>query len=338
MTVYLSSDNQKQIAQSGVGRALKHQAMALDAMQIPYTLSGKDDYDLIHLNTIFPQSYLKAKKARRAGKGVVYHAHSTAEDFQNSFLFSNKLAPAFKWWLTQCYQTADLVLTPSAYAKSLIEQYPVKRPIRVISNGIDLPYWQASEQEKQALREFYQLDPSTPLVIAAGLQIKRKGLLDFVELARQLPDIQFIWFGYTDPKLLDRQTRVAVSTKLDNLLFAGFVERDVLRVAYQICDLYLFPTYEETEGIVLLEALASKAPTLVRDIPVFDEYRHGEHLYKARDFDDFKSQIPQIIKGEVPDLTDQGYIKVTEKSIPRIGEQLRDHYQYALDLAQERAE
>lgn len=336
MTVYLSSDFQEKIAQSGVGRALEHQKMALEAAGVPFTLDESDDFDLIHLNTIFPKSFFKAMKARREGKAVVYHAHSTAEDFQNSFFFSNMLTPAFKWWISKCYSTADLILTPSEYSKSLIENYHLNRPIRVISNGIDLPFWQASESEKKALREHFKLSEGTPLVISAGLQIKRKGILDFIELARQMPDIQFIWFGYTDPKLLDRELRAAIHTKLDNLTFAGYVDRDVLRVAYQICDLYLFPTYEETEGIVLLEALASKAPTLVRNIPVFSDYEDGEHLYKAVTLDDFKDKIRKIVSGQLPDLTNQGYIKVTEKSIPRIGEELRECYHYALRLAEER--
>lgn len=336
MTVYLSSDHQNQIAQSGVGRALTHQKMALESARIPYTTNSNDDYDIIHLNTIFPESYLKARRARKSGKAVVYHAHSTAEDFQNSFFFSNALAPAFKWWIKKCYRTADLILTPSDYSKELLENYNLNRPIQVISNGIDLPYWQASHTEKKALRDYYRLRPDRPFVMAAGLQIKRKGILDFIELARALPDIQFIWFGYTDPKLLDREMRAALQTKLPNLIFAGYVDREVLRVAYQLCDLYIFPTYEETEGIVLLEALASKAPTLVRDIPVFSDYEDGVHLYKAQNFDDFKQKIKAMTSGQLPDLTDAGYIKVTEKSIPRIGAELRDHYQYAKKLAKRR--
>ena len=89
MQIYLCNDLQEYIKQSGVGRAIEHQQMALTEENIFYTLTGEEPYDIIHINTIFPQSYLKAKKAKRAGKPVVFHAHSTIEDFRNSYFFAN---------------------------------------------------------------------------------------------------------------------------------------------------------------------------------------------------------------------------------------------------------
>ena len=70
MRVYLCSDYLNQIKQSGVGRAIEHQQMALDEAQIPYTLTGDEPYELLHINTVFLKSYLRAKKAKREGKKV----------------------------------------------------------------------------------------------------------------------------------------------------------------------------------------------------------------------------------------------------------------------------
>ncbi|WP_018659034.1 glycosyltransferase family 4 protein [Allofustis seminis] len=336
MKVYLHSDFQEKIKQSGVGRALYHQQAALEKEHIPYTLTDTKDWDVVHINTIFPNSYYLAKKARRQGKAVVYHAHSTAEDFKDSFRYSNTVAPLFRKWLEKCYGTADLLLTPTEYSKSLLQSYGLHAPIESISNGIDLNFWHATDYEMKKFRAFYVLDENRPLIISVGLQIKRKGLFDFIELARRLPEVQFIWFGYTDPKVLDEQTRQALSTRLENLRFAGYVDREIVRVAYQVADLYLFPTYEETEGIVLLEALASRIPTIVRDLPVFDDYEANKHLYKFKDLADLEQTIIGILNQELPDLTQAGYAKVSEKSIGKIGHQLRSCYQRALKIAQER--
>jgi len=331
MRVYLCSDLQNMIEQSGVGRATLHQQMALEAEGIPYTLSKDSDYDVVHINTIFPQSYFKALQAKRQGKAVVYHAHSTIEDFRDSFFFANALAPLFGWWLKKCYQTADLILTPSAYSKSLIENYGINQPIEVVSNGIDLSYWQATTTEVNAFKERYQIKPADKLIISVGLQIKRKGILDFVEMAKQLPEYQFIWFGYTDPKMLPKEIIDAIQTDLPNLQFPGYIDRDELRVAYQAADLYLFLTHEETEGIVLLEALASKTNTLVRDIPVFeDDYTDREDIYKGQSLDDFIHIAQGILKKDLPSLVEAGYRTVSKKSIPNIGKQLKKHYLKAL--------
>jgi len=331
--IYLCSDLEKMIEQSGVGRAALHQQMALEAEDIPYTLSKEEPYDIVHINTIFPQSYLKALKAKRDGKAVIYHAHSTIEDFRNSFFFANALAPLFGWWLKKCYQTADLILTPSAYSKTLIENYDIKRPIEVISNGIDLSYWQASAAEINAFENKYGLKQKDKLIISVGLQIKRKGLLDFVEMAKQLPEYQFIWFGYTDPKLLPKEIVEAIQTDLPNLQFPGYIERDQLRIAYQAADLYVFLTHEETEGIVLLEALASKTNTLVRDIPVFEgDYIDRQNIYKGQSLKDFINLTRGILEDDLPSLTEPGYRTVSQKSIANIGKQLKNHYKNVLAI------
>lgn len=328
MQIYLCSDLQEYIKKSGVGRAIEHQKMALTGENISYTLTGEEPYDIIHINTIFPQSYLKAKKAKRAGKPVVFHAHSTIEDFRNSYFFANALASLFGWWIKKCYASADLLLTPSDYSKSLIEGYRIDVPIEVISNGIDLSYWQSTDEEILLFRKKYGVAPAEKLILSVGLQIKRKGILDFVEMAKRLPDYQFIWFGHTDKKLLPKEVVEAIETELPNLQFPGYIDRDELRVAYQSCDLYVFLTHEETEGIVLLEALASKTNTLVRDIPVFTPfYTHEETIYKGRSIDQFVALSQAIIGGEIPSLVDAGYDKVSEKSIQNVGKQLKNFYQ-----------
>lgn len=332
MRVYLCSDYQNLISQSGVGRATQHQQMALESAGIEYTTTGEGSYDLVHVHTVFPKSYSTALKAKRKGIPVIYHAHSTQEDFKNSFFFANAMAPFAGWWFKKCYRSADFILTPTAYSKSLIDSYQLNTPTEVLSNGIDLTYWQSSTSETRHFREKYGIAPDDQLIISVGLQIKRKGILDFVEMAKRLPEYQFIWFGYTNPKMLSKEIREAIQTELPNLQFPGYIDRNDMRIAYQACDLYLFLTHEETEGIVLLEALASKTNTIVRDIPVFNPYYvDRQHVYKGSTLDEFINLTKGILNGTIPSLVDEGYKKVAEKSIPQIGQQLKQYYQYVIN-------
>ena len=93
MKVLLYSGSQHLIERSGVGRAIYHQKEALSQNQVEYTMDVKDNWDIVHINTIFPASFLLSRRARRQGKKVVYHGHSTEEDFRNSFVGSNLVAP-----------------------------------------------------------------------------------------------------------------------------------------------------------------------------------------------------------------------------------------------------
>ena len=56
-----------------------------------------------------------------------------------------------------------------------------------------------------------------------GHLIGRKGILDFLELARMMPKVQFIWFGGGNESLVTAEIKEAISKKPDNVLFAGFV-------------------------------------------------------------------------------------------------------------------
>lgn len=335
MKVFLNNDFQNAVAQSGVGRALDHQKLALESAGIPYTTHANDHYDLIQINTIFPQSYLKARRARHRQIPVIYFAHSTEEDFKDSFLFSNQLASAFKWWLKKCYNLGDLILTPSSYSKQLLENYDLAVPIKTISNGIDCSYWTASPEEITNFKKQFHLYDDKAIIISVGLQIKRKGIIEFVELAKRFPNLQFIWFGKTNPHMVPEDVQEALNTKLDNLQFAGYLERDQLRIAYQVADIYLFLTHEETEGIVLLEALASQTPSIISDLPVFDYLTDKEDIYKADSVDSFQKAIQHILNGDWSDLTAKGYQIAQTRDIHTIGQQYKAIYDLAFSLAKE---
>ena len=161
-----------------------------------------------------------------------------------------------------------------------------------------------------------------------GLYIERKGIVDFVELAKRMPEYKFIWFGYSPLAAATKEVRDAVKTKLDNLCFAGYVEPDMIVSAMSGSDLYIFPTFEETEGIPVIEACACKCRALIRDIPVFDEWlEDGINIYKARDVDDFEIKIKKIINNELPDLTDEAYKVAYDRRIEKIGEELKEVYE-----------
>ena len=124
-----------------------------------------------------------------------------------------------------------------------------------------------------------------------------------------------------------RKVRKAVKTKLPNLYFAGYVEPEVLRGAYSGANLYLFPTLEETEGIPILEALTEKIPSIVRDIPIFDEWLiDGKNVYKAKNTEEFESKIKGILEGKLKDVTEEGYKVVSDREIKTVGKKLIQVY------------
>ena len=331
MKVLLYTEGEKMFSKSGLGKAIKHQMRALDYEGVEYTTNLKDDYDIVHINFYGPKSYFLAKKARKKGKKVVYHAHSTEEDFRNGFIFSKQIAPLFKKWLIKCYSLGDVIITPTPYSKRLLEGYGITKKIYAISNGIELDKFKTDKELGKEFRKKYNYSDDDKVIIGIGLYIDRKGIVDFVELAKRLPDYKFICFGYSPLSAASKAVRKAVNTKLDNLVFAGYVEQKEIINAMNGCDLYLFPTLEETEGIPILEACACKTKALIRDIPIFEEWlEDGVNTYKAKDLDEFESKIVKIVNNELPSLVEEGYKVAEQRDIKKVGAQLKEAYEFVL--------
>ena len=77
MKVLLFSEGMNLIKISGLGRAIMHQQKALKLNGIEYTLDPKDDYDVVHINTLGLKSKALAKKAKKNGVGRVVPAPKT---------------------------------------------------------------------------------------------------------------------------------------------------------------------------------------------------------------------------------------------------------------------
>lgn len=334
MKILLYFEGQNIIGKSGIGRALSHQKRALASMGIDYTLDPKaTDYDLLHINTYGPKSLQMVKRAKKLGKKVVFHAHSTEEDFRNSFIGSNQLAPLVKKWLVALYQQADHLITPTPYSKKLLRSYGLTQPISAISNGIDLKKYYPDEKKEAAFRKYFHLSETQKVVICVGLFFERKGILDFVEIAKKMPEYTFIWFG--DVPMISIPAAVRRVVKKDhpeNVIFPGYINGDLIEGAYSGADLFFFPSYEETEGIVVLEALASQQQVLLRDIPVYDGWLNDRmNCYMGNDNQEFEQLIRQLVEHQVPNLSMAGFKTAQEKSITQIGAELKAVYQEVLE-------
>ena len=221
----------------------------------------------------------------------------------------------------------DVLVTPTEYSKKLLDSYGMNKKIYAISNGIEIEKFKRDEELGLEFRKKYGFTKEDKVIIGIGLYIRRKGIVDFVELAKRMPEYKFIWFGYSPLAAATNDVKKAVNTKLENLTFAGYVESKYIMGAMSGCDLYLFPTLEETEGIPAIEACACKCKTLIRDIPVFDGWlEDGVNVYKAKDIDEFYEKIPKIINGELPDLTNKAYEVAIDRSLEVVGEKLKDVY------------
>lgn len=327
MRIYIYSGGEKIVGRSGVGQAIRHQRECLRRSGVATTDHWTRDAAAVHVNTILPDSVFAALGAKLRGRKVVWYGHSTMEDFRSSFKGSNALAPLFKRWITFYYGLGDVVLTPTEYSRQLLEGYGLKRPVYSISNGVDTEFFKPDPAARAALRARYGLEENEKVVVSVGHTIARKGLPEFLELARRTPEAKFLWFGWTNPKLIPQEIVRAMENAPGNVIFPGFVGREELREAYQGADVFAFLSHEETEGIVVLEALACGVPTVLRDIPVYGGWlKTGETVYKASNDDEFQRIVSGLLDKSLPDLTAAGRAVAESRSFEQVGKRLKAIY------------
>lgn len=328
--LYLEAENY--LSKSGIGRAIKHQERALAMVGQEYTTNPKDDYDLVHINTYGLKSWRLLMTAKRAGKKVLMHGHSTEEDFRNSFMGSNIVSPIFRWYLCRFYQKADAIITPTEYSKSLIEGYGINHPIYAVSNGIDLSRYVPDATKEKAFRRYFNLKPNEKVVICAGLYFMRKGIDDFIKVAEQMPDVRFIWFGETNKWVIPHKVRRLVTRKHpSNVTFAGYIKGDIFEGAMSGADAFFFPSREETEGIVVLEALASHQDVVLRDIPVYHDWVDDRCAELATDVDGFVKALQKVLEGS-SQKREAGYKVAQSRSLDKIAHELVAVYEKVMEL------
>lgn len=311
---------------SGVGVAMRQQEAMLDRLDAR-RVGLFERPDIVQINTIFADSLVAGALGRLGGARVVSFAHSTRQDFENSWAGANAVAPLFDAWLGLVYRVGHVVVTPTPYSRSLIEKYRLRRPVHVLTNGVDTEFFAGGPQAAERFRARYGLTSTDRVVVSVGHLMARKGIVEFVELAERMPEVRFFWFGHTPRAVMTADVRQAVDSAPENLVFAGYVPRDQVRDAYAGADVFSFMTHEETEGIVVLEALASGTHVLVRDIPVYDDWLpEGEVVHKARSTHEFEATIRSILGGEAADLTEAARAHARGHDLGSVAARLRGIY------------
>ena len=327
MKVCIYRGAEKLVKKSGVGSAIRHQERILKDAGCEVVRHIDTETKAVHLNTVFPDSVIEALIAKICKKTVIYYGHSTMEDFRYSFKGSNFFAPLFREWIKFCYNKGDVILTPTEYSRRLLLSYGIRKPVIALSNGIDVRKFVPDVEKRKIFRRKYHLAEEKKVILSVGHYIERKGILEFIEMARKMPEVQFLWFGYTNPKLIPVKVQKALETAPANIRFPGYVTPKELRYAYQGCDLFCFMSHEETEGIVVLEALSCEIPVLVRDIPVYKGWlTNGVNVYKADTVKNFIQTAEKILNNDLPDLSLNGRIVAEERAFPEIADKMKKIY------------
>ncbi len=232
----------------------------------------RSQFDVLHVHTPLTLGFLAYLTASAKRVPLIYTYHTSITDYTHYLRIGGKTRPvrwAARWFSTTTCNLCDQIVTPSAKFERLLRAQKVKRPIHVIPNGIDLRRFYEA-QPTGAYRRRLGLNPETPLLLYVGRLAPEKSLdllLDaFAHLAARRPDVHLALAGDGNSRrALEKQA--AASGYADRIHFLGMVNRADLPDLLHEANLFLSTSTSETQGVAMVEAIASGLPV----VAVWDE-------------------------------------------------------------------
>ncbi|TRZ64537.1 MAG: glycosyltransferase [Spirochaetia bacterium] len=312
---------------TGLLSSYENQKKTLKSLGVKFTEKWDDSCDILQINTPWLKSLWLIKKARKLNKKVIIWSHVTAEDARDVFWFNKYFFPLIKKYIAYAYGLADLVFCPSEHTKSLLVAYglPAEKLI-VQSNGVDMDFIYPDARKRAEYRQKYDCQGFT--IGTVGLVLPRKGIDTFLAMAEKFPKNKFVWFGKIYSALMVESLPKNLPV---NVKFTGYVEDS--NAAFNALDAFIFPSYEENQGMVILEAAAIGLPIIVRDIPTYNPWlKDGVNCLKAKNNNEFKTCLENIIKDKkLREKLSKGALKLAEnEDIKTQSKKLLETYQKLL--------
>ena len=248
--------------------------------------------DVMHSHTYGPYYFWRGLKYK--GKKV-FTAHIIPDSAKGSIPFHHILMPLVKWYFKQVIAYADVAIAISPMVEDAIKTMGTKTKIVRLNNPILLDKWKRTDESRAQGRTALQLQENDFCVLGVGQLQSRKGCLDFIAMAKQIPEAQFRWVGGR-PLFVDniKDLDKAIASAPANVKFLGMQLLEEMPKYYAGADLFVFPSFQENSPLAPIEAAASGLPVIFRNLPEYKALYQSDY-FTADGVAQFVSQIKLLM-------------------------------------------
>lgn len=262
--------------------------------------------DIIHLHHPFWLGSLGLFMARRLKVPAIYTYHTRLEHYAHfvplpGLIFRNLISHALiKRFANKC----DGVIVPTYSTEEYLRMIGVKTPTFVQPTGIEYTRFQAvTDTEISELRKTLKLKSETIFISVSRLSNEKNidFMVEAVSKLRQETSKPFhflmIGEGHQKDRLQNKIQELSLET---HITLVGAVPPEDMAVWYHLGDVFLFASKSETQGMVILEAMAAGLPVVaVRSSGIDDVVRHGFNGYKTPERQDqWCAQVKHLLEND----------------------------------------
>lgn len=295
----------------------------------------KMDFDVIHGHAGGPITLIGWEIAKSKNIPFVVTYHTLWNRYTHYFLKGKVITPKMMERATKIFgNQIDFLIAPTNRVLEELRSYGVKRPIKVVPSGIDIEKFKKGR--KGFLRTKLNLKKE-PILLFVG-RLGREKSVDFLiksfkHVFTKTPQARLVIVGEgVDRKKLQRQAaRLGVSK---NVHFLGKIDNSLMPGVYHDADVFVFSSTTETQGLVVLEALASGIPVVAVDDPAYECVEDGKNGYLVKkEPKEFARKILSIINNKDIQARMSEYAKKSAEkfSVKSTAEQLESVYYELLE-------
>jgi glycosyltransferase involved in cell wall biosynthesis len=222
-------------------------------------------WDVIHVHTPFRAHQFGVRLAALTGTPTVETYHTYFEEYVGHYL--PWLPTGLTRWLARrasrhlCHGV-DHLIVPSAQMAEVLDRYGVRTPRTVIPTGIDLAEFAGGDGAR--FREMHGIAADVPTMVTVSRLSLEKNIAFLLRVVKRLlprfPALQFLIAGEGPDAARLRQLVASLGLQHNVRFFGNLDRRSTLLDAYSAGDVFVFASPTETQGLVLIEAMAMGTP------------------------------------------------------------------------------
>lgn len=256
--------------------------------------------DIVHSHCPFFMGDFALRLSRQHAIPLVFTYHTMFEEYVHDWPVQNEGIKRFMVKLAAGYANfVDRLIVPCESVQEILFKRGVKTPMEVVPTGIDLKRF--SKGDGKVFREQNKI-PADALVIGHAGRLAAEKNLDFlincmVEVLRKEPKAHALIVGKGSSEKMIKDTFKEAGLE-ERVHLAGVLHYQHLVDAYFAMDVFAFASLSETQGIVLIEAMASGVPVVALDAPGardMVEDPHNGRLLKEMDQQSFADALLWVL-------------------------------------------
>ena len=229
-------------------------------------LVKKLNLDIIHVHSPFTMGRVGLRYSRRYRIPLVFTYHTLYDQYVHYVPVAQDLAKEIvtKYSNDFCNHCHH-VIVPSTEVEQMLKKYRIRTPVTVLPTGV--PLHKLQQGDPHWLKKNYPIPAENKILLFVGRLTKEKNLEFLIKAFSQVkvrhPQTTLVLTaqGPLEEQLKKLTTSLGMRLEQD-VLFTGALPYETLANVYHSADLFVFSSMTETQGLVLIEAMAAGLPVV----------------------------------------------------------------------------